>query len=86
MRLDGLWLLSLGSFALCLTQLLQPHDWRTLDAATELPARTHMEELHEVVVAQVEELVEINTAVGVLAECAFLFCSSASAIVTKVMQ
>ena len=66
--LDGLGLLAVRCLPLRLAQLLQKCDRGALDATAELPPLACTEELHEVLVAHVEELVKVDTAVGILAE------------------
>merc|ERR1740117_230940 len=72
MRLDGLGLLSIGGLALGFPQLLQQSDGGALDATAEFAAGASAEKLHEVLVAEVEQLVKVDAAVGILAESALL--------------
>merc|ERR1719329_1398975 len=69
---DSFGLLSIGGLTLGLSELLQQLDWCTLHSAAELSASTGTKQFHQVVVAQVEKLVKIDTAVRVLAESACL--------------
>merc|ERR1719396_109647 len=71
-RLHSLGLLTVGGLALGLAQLLEECDRLPLDAAAEFPALARAEELHQVLVAHVKELIEVDATVGVLAEGALL--------------
>jgi len=70
--LHGLGLLAVGRVALGLAELLEHGDGLALDATAELAALARSEQLHQVLVAQVQEFVEVNSPVGVLAESALL--------------
>merc|ERR1719198_1616741 len=72
MRLDCLWLLTISCLSFGLSQFLQQSDGCTLDTTAELAARTSPKQLHEVLVAHVEELVKIDASVGIFAEGALL--------------
>merc|ERR1719150_3540171 len=72
MGLHGLRFLTVSRLALCLSQLLQQCDGPTFDAPTELSTLARAKELHEILVAHVQELVKVHTTVGVLAEGALL--------------
>merc|ERR1740138_410479 len=72
-RLHSLWLLAIGSLTLGLTQLLQHSDRLAFDATAELSALASLEELHEILIAHVQQLIQINSTVGVLAEGALLW-------------
>merc|ERR1719401_343131 len=65
-------LFAVGGLALCLPELLQQRDGAPLDAAAEFAALACTEEFHEILVAHVQELVKVHTAVGILAEGALL--------------
>ena len=72
MSFHCLWLLAISCLALGFAQLLQHGDWLALNATAELAALASPEELHEVLVAHVQKLVKINSAIGIFAECPLL--------------
>lgn len=73
MGLYGFWLFTISSLSLCFAQLLEQCNWLPFDASAELAALPCPEQLHEVLIAQVEQLVQVNAAEGILAEGAFLW-------------
>merc|ERR1719473_413760 len=60
---------------LALAELFEESDRSTFDTTAELPALARAEQLHQVLVAHVQELVKINTTVRVLAEGTLLGAS-----------
>ena len=66
--LDHVGLLVDGGLLLLLAELLDEGHGLPLEAPGELPADSAGEELHELLVVHVEELVEVDAAVGELAE------------------
>jgi hypothetical protein len=65
--------LVLSSKGLCLSQLLDQGKLFAVQTASELSASTAREQLHKLLVAQVQEVIEFNTSVGELFEYTFLF-------------
>lgn len=70
--LDGVGLLVGRSFLLLLAQLLDEGHRLPLQSAVELPPHAARKQLHQLLVAHVQELVQIHTAVGVLPESTLL--------------
>lgn len=66
--LDNSRLLVSGSFLLGLAKLLDKTHGLALQAALESSAGTSMDEFHELLRGQIQELVKVDTAVGELAE------------------
>merc|ERR1719456_563052 len=61
-------LLAVGGLLLGLPELLQQSNRLALDAPRELAALPGLEMLHELLVTQIEQLVQVHPTVGVLAE------------------
>lgn len=72
MRLDDVRLLVRGRLLLLLPQLLDERHRFPLEAARELPPDATGEQLHQLLVVHVQQLVEIDAAVRVLAESTLL--------------
>lgn len=75
MGLNGSGSLVLGSEGLGLSQLLDQRKLLAVQAASELPAGTARKKGHELLVAQVQEVIKFNTSVGELLEYTFLLFS-----------
>lgn len=60
---------------LCFTQLLDEGHWFAGETSLESSSGTGMDELSELLVAEIKELFKIHSAVGVLAESTFLLGS-----------
>jgi hypothetical protein len=71
--LDHFWLLVLRGFLLGLAELLDQTHGLALESTLELATGTAMNEFHELFVGEIEQLFEIDTAVGELAEGPLLF-------------
>lgn len=68
MGLDWSWLLVGWSLSLGLTELLDETHWLTVETSLEAPSNSGVDNLHEVLVAHVQELVKLVASVRVLSE------------------
>ena len=72
MSSDCFWLLAVCRFTLGCAQLLEKGDRLSLDSTAELAALTRTEQLHQILVAHVQKLVQVHAAVGEFLEVALL--------------
>lgn len=81
--LDGCGLLVGGSLSLSLAELLDETHWLTLETTLEPPSNTGVDNLHEVLVAHVEQRVQLHSTVGELSEgsCSLLLSGGLGIVV-----
>merc|ERR1719193_1201300 len=72
MSLHNIWLLVDRGFLLLLPEFLDQGHWLTLKTTRELAPDSAGEELHQALIVHVQELIEVNTTVGELAESPLL--------------